>query len=73
MVLAGWNNFRSVISGFEVINETPQLAFEGHPSNIDVPQPVRETPQEIIEVPKPVIETPKPNIQAEKEEDGNAE
>jgi len=29
VILAGWNNFRSVISGFEVVDETPQLAFEG--------------------------------------------
>jgi thiosulfate reductase cytochrome b subunit len=26
--LAGWNNFRSVISGFEVVNETPQPAIQ---------------------------------------------
>lgn len=28
VILAGWNNFRSVISGFEVINEAPQPAVE---------------------------------------------
>lgn len=28
VVLAGWNNFRSVISGFEVIDETPQPVIQ---------------------------------------------
>jgi thiosulfate reductase cytochrome b subunit len=28
VVLAGWNNFRSVVSGFEVINEQPQPVIE---------------------------------------------
>jgi thiosulfate reductase cytochrome b subunit len=28
VVLAGWNNFRSVVSGFEVINEEPKIAAE---------------------------------------------
>lgn len=28
VVLAGWNNFRSVISGFEVIDEKPQPAIQ---------------------------------------------
>jgi thiosulfate reductase cytochrome b subunit len=28
VVLAGWNNFRSVISGFEVVNEEPKPTIE---------------------------------------------
>jgi thiosulfate reductase cytochrome b subunit len=28
VILAGWNNFRSVVSGFEVINEEPKIAAE---------------------------------------------
>ena len=28
--LAGWNNFRSVISGFEVVNEEPKAVKEGN-------------------------------------------
>jgi hypothetical protein len=28
VVLAGWNNFRSVVSGFEVINEKPAAAAQ---------------------------------------------
>lgn len=30
VILAGWNNFRSVISGFEVINEQPQPVIENN-------------------------------------------
>ncbi len=28
VILAGWNNFRSVITGFEIVNETPQPAIQ---------------------------------------------
>jgi len=28
VILAGWNNFRSVISGFEVINEQPKMVTQ---------------------------------------------
>jgi thiosulfate reductase cytochrome b subunit len=28
VILAGWNNFRSVISGFEVVNEAPKTIIE---------------------------------------------
>jgi len=28
VILAGWNNFRSVVSGFEVINENPKIVAE---------------------------------------------
>ena len=28
VILAGWNNFRSVVSGFEVVNEEPKIAVE---------------------------------------------
>jgi hypothetical protein len=28
VILAGWNNFRSVISGFEVIEEQPRPVIE---------------------------------------------
>jgi hypothetical protein len=28
VILAGWNNFRSVISGFEVIDEKPKPVIE---------------------------------------------
>jgi thiosulfate reductase cytochrome b subunit len=31
VVLAGWNNFRSVISGFEVVNEQPKPAIQPAP------------------------------------------
>ncbi|MDB5287095.1 MAG: thiosulfate reductase [Mucilaginibacter sp.] len=31
VVLAGWNNFRSVISGFEVVNEQPKPAVQPTP------------------------------------------
>jgi len=34
VILAGWNNFRSVISGFEVVNEQPQPVIENN-SNED--------------------------------------
>jgi thiosulfate reductase cytochrome b subunit len=36
VILAGWNNFRSVISGFEVVNEQPKM----------ITQPVVETKDE---------------------------
>lgn len=28
VILAGWNNFRSVVSGFEIINEEPKIAVK---------------------------------------------
>jgi thiosulfate reductase cytochrome b subunit len=28
VILAGWNNFRSVVSGFEVVNEEPQIVTQ---------------------------------------------
>jgi thiosulfate reductase cytochrome b subunit len=31
VVLAGWNNFRSVISGFEIVNEQPKPAVQPTP------------------------------------------
>jgi thiosulfate reductase cytochrome b subunit len=37
VILAGWNNFRSVISGFEVVNEEPQPIIE--PTLIIEPTP----------------------------------
>ena len=33
VVLAGWNNFRSVVSGFEVVDETPQIVIENSINN----------------------------------------
>ena len=33
VILAGWNNFRSVISGFEVVNEEPKSIIEITPSS----------------------------------------
>lgn len=37
VVLAGWNNFRSVISGFEVINENPKPIVEITPTSDEKP------------------------------------
>jgi thiosulfate reductase cytochrome b subunit len=37
VVLAGWNNFRSVISGFEVINENPKPIVEIIPPGDEKP------------------------------------
>jgi len=48
VILAGWSNFSSVISGFEVVNETPQLAIESIRTVTDAPKPTAETPQPII-------------------------
>ena len=48
VILAGWGNFSSVISGFEVVNETPQLAIESIQPLAEAPKPPAETPQPII-------------------------
>ncbi|MEN0053280.1 MAG: cytochrome b/b6 domain-containing protein [Mucilaginibacter sp.] len=37
VILAGWNNFRSVISGFEIINEKPKPIIETNTPNDEKP------------------------------------
>jgi len=44
VILAGWNNFRSVVSGFEVVEEPPQPVGKStidHPSS-DQPLPSKQ-------------------------------
>ena len=33
VIMAGWNNFRAVITGFEVVNEQPKPAIETNNDN----------------------------------------
>jgi thiosulfate reductase cytochrome b subunit len=48
VILAGWNNFRSVISGFEVVEEKPKIIVAGKalpPTKIIQLQPRRHEPK----------------------------
>ena len=80
VILAGWNNFRSVISGFEIVNENPPLAVAGPAVALEMTeqtdkdrdltagasQPTAGHPQH------PTEEVPQPPIKT-KNEDENAE
>jgi cytochrome b subunit of formate dehydrogenase len=79
VIMAGWNNFRSVISGFEVVNTepVPALQFVGPPAESAAPpqtvtineKPVPDVQFEAKEGPKPAIQPVKDD---EKHEDENA-
>jgi hypothetical protein len=44
VILAGWNNFRSVVSGFEIVSIDPPLVLEGVSGN---------EPASLVQVPIP--------------------
>lgn len=37
VILAGWNNFRSVVSGFEIVSDTPVAVMEGSSAEFESP------------------------------------
>jgi len=60
VILAGWNNFRSVVSGFEVVNEEP--VFVIHPVPVIESKPAVESEPAIES--EPVVESNKDDEKA---------
>ena len=57
VILAGWNNFRAMVAGFDVIDEPPAMAIMGPPLPVPAPT-VPATPVAAVPAPAALLPTP---------------